>query len=304
LLVRIWLNFCWQKIKVAGIVREKDNPNITHIEDKLELFLADLQNENQIKKILKKVKVDFILHLAGAPSPRISFVDPQTPFKVNVGGLLNVLQAVTEIGIKPRILVIGSAEEYGLVEKNNLPVTEEVPLQPVSPYAVSKIAADFLGLVYFRSHNLQIVRLRPFNHIGPRQEPIFSVASFAQQIAKIEAGVQKPVIKVGNLTAKRDFTDVRDMVLAYFLAAEKGIAGEVYNVGSGKSYKLAKILEILLSFSKIKVKIKKDPKRFQQFDLLDIYCDHSKFTKLTGWQPKYKIEETLFWTLSYWRKIV
>ena len=184
---------------------------------------------------------------------------------------------------------------------SDLPIGEETEIRPVNPYAVSKVACDFLGLQYFLSYKLPIVRVRPFNHIGPRQSPSFVVAAFAKKIAEIEKNKIPPVIKVGNLSPKRDFTDVRDTVWGYQLLIEKGEPGEVYNIGSGRSYEIKYILDTLLSFSDKKITIETDSALMRPVDVPELVCDNSKIKKVTGWEPKIPIEQTLRETLDYWR---
>jgi nucleoside-diphosphate-sugar epimerase len=215
--------------------------------------------------------------------------------------------------LDPVILVMGSADEYGLVAPDELPIRETNPLRPNSPYAVSKIAQDYLGYQYFLSHRLRVVRLRPFNHIGPRQGEAFVVASFARQIAAAEAAVartgpplagQEPVVRVGNLTTRRDFTDVRDMVRAYRLAVEKGEPGEVYNVGAERAYGIGEVLERLLALSPLKLRVEPDPERLRAADSPVLLSDSSKFRARTGWRPEIPIEQTLADVLNDWRRRV
>ena len=201
-------------------------------------------------------------------------------------------------------MVISSADVYGLVSKDDLPIKEQTNFMPANPYAVSKITQDFLGLQYFLSYKLKIIRARPFNHIGPRQSPHLVVSSFAKAIAEIEKGKREPVFDVGNLSAKRDFVDVRDMVVAYSKILEKGQDGEVYNIGRGASYQIKDILDKMLSFSSAKIEVKKDSDLFRPSDTPDLICDNSKLKKTIDWEPIIPIEKTLKDTLDYWRNII
>lgn len=289
--------------KVSGIVRKKDNPNISHLLGKIKLYRADLSKQKSIQEVLKQEDPDFIFHLAARSSPRLSFDDPQKTLTANIYPEINLLESIVKLKMSPRILVAGSSEEYGIVGKENLPIDEEAPLKPVSPYGVSKVVQDLLAYTYFKTSGLKVVRVRPFNHIGPRQDPSFFLASFSLQIAKIEKGKQIPVIKVGNLAAKRDVTDVRDMVRAYLMAAELGEPGDVYNIGSGKSVSLQEILDRLLKLSQVKAKVIKDPKLFRPIDVPDFVCNPEKFKKKTGWMPKHSLEETLKFTLEWARQV-
>jgi len=211
------------------------------------------------------------------------------------------LEEIRAQGLKPKILIVGSADEYGLAKPEDNPLSENQPLLPVSPYGLSKLAQDLMGYVYYKSYGLPIVRVRPFNHIGPRQSPQFVVPAFAKQIAEAEANLAEPVVRVGNLSAKRDFTDVRDMVKAYWLALQKGDLGEVYNLGSGKAYEIGWVLKTLISMSKKEIRIKIDPSRLRAADLPVTMCNQQKFAAQTSWKPTFSIEETLLETLNYWR---
>ncbi|OGD86212.1 GDP-mannose 4,6-dehydratase, partial [Candidatus Curtissbacteria bacterium RBG_16_39_7] len=275
------------------------NPNVSHIEGKINLEVCDLLDKDKVLQVIAKTKPDLIFHLAGFTIPRLSYGQPEEAFKINVFGQINIFEALKILKLPTKILIVGSSEEYGIVKNPKKPVNEETPLNPVSPYAVSKIAQDFCGLSYFHTHKIPIIRIRPFPHLGPRLDERLAISSFAKQIVLIEKGMQEKIIKVGNLEAKRDFTDVRDMVHAYFLASEKCKPGEVYNIGSGKSYSLSQMLGILLSLAKVEIKIEKDPDRFRPVDVPEIICDAGKFRKITGWKPKVKIRETLKDILNY-----
>jgi len=284
---------------------EESLRNVDSIKDKLNLIKVDLSQEKSVTDIVRSVAPSLVFHLAALTSPGDSFNNPTVTLTNNISSQVNLLEAVKKNNlINTKILIISSADIYGLVRKENLPINEETPLMPTSPYSVSKIAQDFLGLSYFLSHKLKIVRVRPFNHIGPRQSPHFVVASFAKQIAQIEKGKKEPVLHVGNLDAKRDFTNVKDMVAAYVLAIEKGKDGEAYNIGTGTSYKISEILDRLVSLSSKRIKIKKDESLMRPSDNPELLCDARKFKKLTGWKSKISIEETLKDTLDYWRNII
>jgi len=199
-------------------------------------------------------------------------------------------------------LVVGSAEEYGKVIATDLPISESCPLRPMSPYAVSKVAQDFMGLQHFLSYGLPVIRVRPFNHVGEWQTEQFVLPAFARQIALIEAGKQEPVIHVGNLTATRDFTDVKDMVRAYELALLHGIPGEVYNLGSGVETPIQTLLDVLLNMSHVPITVVQDPERMQGSDVPQLRADSTKFMQLTGWKPEIPLEATISRVLDYWRQ--
>jgi GDP-4-dehydro-6-deoxy-D-mannose reductase len=226
-------------------------------------------------------------------------------FEVNLYGSLNLFQAIKSVSRDIKVLYVGSASEYGEVREADLPIDEGVPLRPVDPYSVSKVSADMLAFQYFKSFNIHIIRVRPFNHIGPRQSSDYVVSSFAEQIAEIEKGLKEPVITVGNLEAKRDFTDVRDVVRAYCLALAKGEPGAVYNICSGRAVSIRKALEQLLELSiigKQAVKIEPDPERMRPSDVPLLLGNDSKLKQRTGWDCTITFEQTLKDLLDYWRE--
>lgn len=290
-------------IEVYGIERWRSRTeNIEHIKDKIKLTECDIRDASSVKKLIENLKPDKIFHLAAQSFVLTSWHAPQETLTTNIIGELNVFEAVRELGINPIIQIAGSSEEYGLVEEDELPVKEINPLRPLSPYAVSKVGQDLLGYQYYKSYGLNIIRTRGFNHTGPRRGEVFVCSDFAKQIVRIEKKIQKPVIHVGNLEAIRDFTDVRDMVKAYWLATEKGKPGEVYNICSGKGYKIKEVLDILLSLAKEKIEIKKDPKRMRPSDVPVLVGDCKKFRETTGWKPEIPFEKTLKNLLNYWRE--
>jgi len=261
----------------------------------------DLRDRQATRAMLEQTVPDVIFHLAGQAFPPISWVDPWDTLENNIRAQVNLLDGLVKLNARPRVLVVGSGDEYGLVRPEDLPLNENSPLRTNSPYAVSKVAQDHLGLAYFISHQIPIVRVRPFNHIGPRQSENFVVPAFARQIAAIEAGRQEPIVRVGNLTARRDFTDVRDVVRAYYLAVTQGLPGEVYNIGSGRAHTIQAILDILISYSRVSVRVEQDPTRMRPSDTPEIRCDASKLRAATGWEPTIPLEQSLRDVLDDWR---
>ncbi|UCC77128.1 MAG: GDP-mannose 4,6-dehydratase [Anaerolineales bacterium] len=244
---------------------------------------------------------DYVFHLAAQAFVPSSWKDPWTTLENNIRGQLNVLLAAVAMERVPRILVVGSADEYGIVFPEELPISETNPLRPNSPYAVSKVAQDMMGYQYYASHKLPVVRVRPFNHIGPGQSPAFVTADFAKQIAEVEAGLREPVMRVGNLEARRDFSDVRDIIRGYYLALSEGEPGEVYNLGAERSYSIRQVLDGLLALSETRVTVEQDPTRLRPSDVPEILADCAKFRSRTGWRAEIPLERSLKDILDYWR---
>ena len=264
-------------------------------------IVADLRDPGAARELVEQARPNFVFHLAAQAFVPQSWADPWGTLETNLRSQINLFEALLRSSSQARVLVIGSNEEYGQVRSDELPVKEHNPLRPDSPYAVSKIAQDFLGLQYFLSRGLPVVRVRPFNHIGPRQGEKFVASAFAKQIASIEVGLQPPVVKVGNLNTQRDFTDARDMVRAYYLALTQGEIGDVYNIGSGTPRRIQDVLDTLLSYSRSNVRIEIDSERMRPSDTPIMYCDASKFMARTGWTPTISFEQTLRDVLDDWR---
>jgi len=264
--------------------------------NKVKYFTLDILDADKLKQVMNEIKPDFIFHLAGFSSVKKSFEQPELCRKINVIGTKNLLDSVVKANINPKILIISSADVYGVPE--SVPIKETDKLNPISPYAESRKEQEELCRKYPKLH---IIISRSFPHIGPGQQPIFVASDFAKQIAEIEKKGKEPVIEVGNLEAKRDFTDVRDVVKAYLFAIEKCKKGETYNICSGKAYSIKEILDKLISFAKVKIKIEQDPARIRQSDIPILQGDNSKFVKQTGWKPEIHLEKTLKDILDYWR---
>ena len=280
---------------------DKSLSNIAGIKNKVNLIKLDLLDYEKVSQEIKKIKPEIVFHLAAIAATSQSFNNPSEIFTNNVSAQLNLLEALRLADLNPKILIVSSAEVYGAVSKENLPIDEDTPLLPLNTYAVSKLSQDFLGLQYFLTYKMDITRVRPSNHIGPRQSPNFVVSDFAKKIAEVEKG-KADSIKVGNLETRRDFTDVRDMVKAYGLFIDLKTSGEVYNIGSGKSYLISDILDKLIKMSKVPVKVEVDKSLFRPSDNPELVCDSSKFRSLTGWNPQIHIDKTLKDTLEYWRE--
>ena len=259
--------------------------NITDLCGQLELYPAELSRLDVMTFILEQCRPDVIFHLAAQPLVSASLRDPWGTLETNIRMQLNVLEAVARVKADCRVLVVGSSEEYGLVSADDLPIDEDTPLRPLSPYALSKVAQDLLGLQYHLTRKLHVVRVRPFNHIGPRQSIGFVVPDFASQIAAAELGLQPQAIEVGNLTAQRDFSDVRDVIRAYVSLITSGEPGQVYNVGSGEAHSIQEVLDILRSMSRVPIQVRPDPDRMRPSDVPVFVCDATRIREHTGWQP-------------------
>jgi GDP-4-dehydro-6-deoxy-D-mannose reductase len=295
----------YSDVQIFGLKRWRSRmENIRHIQDKVTLIEADLKDMVSLKKALAESRPDRIFHLAAQSFVPTSWVCPAETFAINSIGQINLFEAALDLGLKPLIQIAGSSEEYGLVLPDEVPMKESNPLRPLSPYAVSKVAQDMLGYQYFRSYGLPVVRTRGFNHTGPRRGEVFICSNFAKQIAEIEKGVREPVMYVGNLKARRDFTDVRDTVRAYWLSLEKGEPGDVYNIGTGTAYTIQEVLDTLLGMSRVSVEVKVDPKRLRPSDVQILLSDSSKFRRRTGWEPRIPFEKSLEDLLVYWRERV
>lgn len=263
---------------------------------------ADLCDRDQVRRAVEESRPEVVLHLAAQSSVPLSFKDPAATLTNNLLGAANLFYAVADLSPAPRVVSVGSAEEYGVVRPEQLPIDEDQSLAPVSPYGVSKAAQSLLALSLLASHDLPITVLRPFNHTGPGQRADFVVSAFARQVARIEAGLDPPVIRVGNLDARRDFTDVRDVARAYRIAATQALVGEVYNIGSGRSVPIRCILGELLRLSRAQVSVETDPERIQPASVPELCANPEKFRLATGWEPQIELEQTVRDVLTYWRE--
>ena len=296
-------------VQILGLTRWRSpKDNIKHILNKITLCFGDLKDLSSLETILVEHKPDVIFHLAAQSYVDFSFLAPISTLETNVIGTCNLLEAVKRLkldsGYDPVVHICSSSECYGQVKENEVPIKENNPFRPASPYAVSKVAEDMLGLQYWLSWKIKTIRTRMFTHTGPRRGEVFIVSNFAKQIAEIEAGLKKPIVKVGNLKSIRTFLDVKDAVKAYWLLVNKCPPGEVYNIGGVETMTVGEMLDKLLKLSKVSdIKVEVDPARLRPSDVtLQIPCI-DKFTKATGWEPEIKFEKTLGDTLNYWRQI-
>lgn len=270
---------------------------------RLEAFDFAEGAESDLADLIGRKRPEAIYHLAAQANPQASLSDPRGTWALNLGGALNLLEAVKASGLKPRVVLVGSGVCYGNPAPEYLPVSESCPLRPNNPYAASKAAADLLGIQHFLSYGTDVVMVRPFNHAGPRQSSTYVLSGLARQVAEVEAGL-KPRVEVGNLEVVRDFTDVRDVVRGYRLLAERGAPGEVYNLGSGRGTRIADALEALRSLARAAVEVHVDPARVRPVDQPLLVADASKLRAATGWEPRFSISQTLADMLDYWRDAV
>lgn len=273
-------------VERGGTRRLRQIPGVT-------VLAANLLDPSATRAVIQRVRPDCVYHLAGQAVVSESWTRPWETYEINLRAQLNVFEALLGEKLAPRVLVPSSMEAYGRVGPEDLPIRETHPLRPDSPYGVSKAAQDLMGLQYFLSRGLPVIRTRPFNHIGPRQARKFVAPAFAAQIAAIEAGAQPPVLKVGNLSARRDFTDVRDVVCAYALLMAQGVPGDVYNIGSGRSHSIQEVLDGLLALSAAPITVEVDPARLRPADIPDVVCEAAKLQAHTGWAPQIPLTQSL-----------
>ncbi len=287
--------------EVWGTYLVSNFDNISEIERELALVQCNLLDAERAGEVVRESRPDVVFHLAAQSAPSLSYADPASTLETNIFSTLNLLEAVAKYSPGSVFLNVGSSDEYGAVSEDELPVGEGAELRPQNPYSVSKVSQEMLGYQYFKTNSLKVIRCRPFNHLGAGQSEHFVASSFAKQIAEIEAGINpEPVIRVGNLAPLRDFQHVKDVVSAYTILAERGVAGEAYNICSGRGTPVEDLLTILLGFSETNINVLVDKERFRPVDSPVIYGDPSRL-KALGWEPVHSIEAALGEVLDYWR---
>ncbi len=289
-------------VEIFGIVRQDTSLEaLEPFKSQVKLLWADMTDRDAVKEALRKAAPERIFHLAAQSSVMESLKSPALTVEANIRGQLNIFESLRELRLDALVHIASSAEVYGQVSGEKA-LSESLPLKPANPYAVSKAAQELLAYQYLKTYGLKSVVTRAFNHTGPGQSPRFVASGLARQVAAIEAGRQKPVLRTGNLDLVRDFTDVRDIVRAYWLALEKGEPGETYNLCSGVGRILNEILAIYLKHSMIKIDVLCDPALLRANDLPLMVGDPSQFNRRTGWAPKIPFESTLMDVLNYWRR--
>ena len=278
--------------------------NIDHLRDRIQLVDCDLRDLSSVQHLVEQAAPDYIVHLAAQSFVAASWQTPAETLYTNSVSQVNLLEAIRPRRAQaPRFIAVGSSEEYGLVHEDELPIRETNPLRPLSPYAVSKVTQDLMGYQYFQSYGMPIVRTRAFNHEGPRRGDVFVTSNFAKQVAEIEAGKRAPVMRVGNLKARRDYTDVRDIVRGYWRLLEAGVPGEVYNLASGRAWAIEDVLGFMLERAKVRdIRVEHDPSRLRPSDVPVLVGDASKIERAVGWKAQTPFEQTLADTLEYWRQ--
>jgi len=262
---------------------------------------GDLTNFTGLQSALKRARPDVVFHLGGIASPAQSWKNPSRTLAINAGGTANVLEAAQTTN-RPKVIIVTSALLYGSLNENDLPIDEQTPPSPTHPYAVSKWTAGIMTQLYWKRYSLPVIEARPFNHIGPRQARGFVVPDFASQLAKISRGELAAVVKVGNIQAERDFTDVRDIVQAYRLLAASGEPGHSYLICSGKSISIQHILNSLITISGVNVEVVHDPDRYRPLEIPVIYGTSGKINRQTGWQPTIPLERSLTDAYLEWQE--
>ena len=291
-------NIVESSINTAETLHRLAKPNAVN------LVHGDVTDPTSMKRLIESVRPERIFHLAAQSFVPASWNAPAETFHVNTIGQINLFEAILGAGLSPRVHIAGSSEEYGLVHEDEVPMKETNPLRPLSPYAVSKVAQELLAWQYFRSYGLKAVVTRGFNHTGPRRGEVFVTSTVAKQIAEIEKGYRPPILWIGDVEVKRDWTDVRDTVRGYWLALEKGEPGEVYNIGSGTTRTIREMMDIQLGLSMVKIEVRQDPTRLRPSDVRILWSDITKFRTQTGWQPTIPFAKTMKDLLDYWRERV
>ena len=287
--------------EVVALVRSEDRlRNLEHLLSRIQVTRGDVLDLHRISAVLQETRPQRVYHLAALSSAAASFDNPPLTYNVNFTGTFNLLWAWRQTQLDSRFLLVSSSEVYGQVSERNLPVREDAPLRPPSPYAGSKAAAELLGLQFFESYGLPIVRVRPFNHTGPRQSSSYVCSSLARQVVEIELGLRAPLIAVGNLNARRDFSDVRDIVRGYHLLLERGQPGDVYQLCSGRPVSIENVLQSLLRSLSKAVKVTEDESKLRVRDVPAMWGDPSKAARAASWKPCYQLQSTLHDLTQYW----
>lgn len=277
-------------------MKQESLPDVSY-----EVVDMNLLAKEEVEEVIRSFEPDYIFHLAAQSSVAVSWSNPQLTVDVNIKGTIQLLDVLKETEYKGRVLLIGSGEEYGRIQPDEVPIIEDTVLRPGNIYAATKCCQNMIASIYAKAYGLNLVMVRAFNHVGPKQSPQFVVSDFCKQVVEAEKGMREPVIHVGNLKAKRDFTDVRDVIAAYECLVRQGVSGETYNVGSGTAYSIEEILDQIIALSGQKIRIQLEQERLRPIDVPLIVADITKISEQTDWKQKISLEQTLQDTLDYWR---
>lgn len=290
-------------VQVHGIARwhsTTTTDNLSQVADKITLHECDMTDLSALVTVLRAIQPDAIFHLASHANVRASFVTPLSVLHNNIMSTANLFEAIRLVGIDPMVQLCSTSEVYGQVDPQQVPITEDAPLRPTSPYAVSKVTQDLLGWTYFRSYGMRIIRTRMFAYINPRRTDLFAT-SFARQIARIEQGLQSELVH-GNLDSIRTMIDVRDAMEAYWLAILHCEPGEAYNIGGATTISVGDFLRLLMQRSTVPIRTRLEPALMRPADVTLQIPDVKKFAQITGWSPRYAFEESVEYVLAYWRR--
>ena len=291
------------EIEVIGFKRWRaDDRAIRHLRGQVRLIEGDIEDAFSVATAIEQSQPDRIYHLAAQSYPSESWAAPVTTLTANVTGTVHVLEAVRRLKPGAQVHIAGSSASYGLIRPDEVPIVEDRPLRPLSPYGVSKAAQEMLGYQYAHNYGMRVYLTRSFNHIGARQDSRTAAQTFARQIAEAEAGLCPPVIAVGNLEPRRDFLDVEDAVRGLWLLLERGRPGEIYNLCSGQAPQIRELLDMYLSLALIPVEVQVDPQRLRPADEPILLGDNSRLRRDTGWEPRVPLRESLRRILDYWRE--
>jgi GDP-4-dehydro-6-deoxy-D-mannose reductase len=290
------------ELEVHAFKRWRSDPRpIAHLRGRVTFHEGDIEDPFAVDKAVAAAQPERIFHLAAQSYPSASWDAPIHTMRTNVEGTINVLEAVRRHAPQARVHIAGSSAQYGEVLPDEVPIGEGRLMRPVSPYGVSKVAAELTGIQYFESYGLQVVVTRSFNHVGPRQGDRCSIQTFCQQMAAVEAGLQPPALQVGNLEARRDFTHTRDVARALWLLINNGAPGEVYNLCSGRATRIGDIVDLVVERGRVPVEVRVDPARLRPSDEPILMGDNSRLRAATGWEPTIGIPEIVDELLAYWR---
>lgn len=277
-------------------MKQESLPDVSY-----EVVDMNLLVKEEVEEVIRSFEPDYLFHLAAQSSVAVSWSNPQLTVDVNIKGTIQLLDVLKEIEYKGTALLIGSGEEYGRIQPDEVPIIEDTVLRPGNIYAATKCCQNMIAGIYAKAYGLKLIMVRAFNHVGPKQSPQFVVSDFCKQVVEAEKGMREPVIHVGNLKAKRDFTDVRDVIAAYECLVRQGVSGETYNVGSGIAYSIEEILDQIIALSGQKIEIQVEQERLRPIDVPLIVADITKLSEQTDWKQKISLEQTLRDTLDYWR---